>query len=131
MKKFWRGLLVLAMGLLLLGMMGTAGGQTTNAPGVVPVTGTGTGTNPPSVYAWGGTAPVAYTYPLLDTNGLIIWPPYFWETNGAPVFVVNATTHGAVGDGVANDTAPLLAAVAAGLTNGGSEVVLEPGVYKI
>ncbi len=57
----------------MVGLACGAWGQTTNAPGVIP---------------WGsggfGGATVPYVYPLLDTNGVIIWPTNFWAVNAAP-----------------------------------------------
>ena len=41
-----------------------------------------------------GTAPIRVRYPLLDTNGVVVWPVNFWAVNwGASGQVTNGQTN--------------------------------------
>jgi len=80
MKTRLRGLAVLGL-MGLLGLMGpVARGQTTNPP-TTRGSWTGGTTNPPGSGGFTPSAPSQYTYPLLNTNGQIIWPVNFWAAN--------------------------------------------------
>lgn len=84
-------LAVLALVIALVLMMGwSAVAQTTNPPGIRPVSGVTSNTNAPGSggISSGGVAPSTYASLRLNTNGSVIWPPYFWETNAASAGVV-------------------------------------------
>ena len=90
-------------------------GQTTNPPGVAPLPGTQRTTNPPdsSITL---LPPTQYAYPLLDTNGHLIWPTNYWTANQVPLS--NAVVLAATGI-VTSAAAPIAsnavnAAIAAG-----------------
>ncbi len=57
------------IGALLLTRAGWGSAGTTNAPGIIPWSG-----------GFGG-AGATYTYPLVNSNGVVIWPLYFWSSN--------------------------------------------------
>jgi hypothetical protein len=58
--------------------------MTTNPPGTRTVPGVQVNTNPPGVgFVW--TAPPAiFAHPVMDTNGVIVWPTDFWSKNASP-----------------------------------------------
>lgn len=79
---------------------------------------------------WG--ADVRYNWNLLDAFAGSL-PPDFGKLNYVTARRAKASPYNAVGDGVADDTLKIIAAISAadGDPNGGNVVYLDPGDYKI
>lgn len=95
-------------------------GFSTNAPGSVSLPGTQFNTNAPSSTPT-GLPPVQYAYPLLDTNGVIVWPLDFWQKNAAAGGVVPS----------ANGSVSNLTVIGALIGNGGGLTNQIPGFFNV
>ncbi|HEV2207304.1 MAG TPA: hypothetical protein VG167_00900 [Verrucomicrobiae bacterium] len=79
MRTFRILLLGSVVSCLALALMGA-----TNPPGIRPVPGTVASTNPPGTGAlMPPSMPTEYATVKTDTNGQVIWPPHFWDSNSA------------------------------------------------
>jgi hypothetical protein len=75
------------------------------------------------------SVPAGTYYAGADWNGTIVWDSHEVSAD-VEIPWVNVDDHGAVGDGVADDTAAFEAAVAA-LPAAGGEIVIPPGTYLV
>lgn len=68
--------------LVVTGLTGVTGfaAATTNRPGLIGVAGSSNTTNPPGSIL-PGSPTINSTYPIVGTNGALIWPTNFWSAN--------------------------------------------------
>lgn len=101
--------------------------RTLTTPNTNPVVADSSGLMPPIYLQFG----VAYNFVLKDENDNVIWSQDYVSIGGVQQNQFNVISYGAVGNGVANDTAAIQAAITAAQNAGGGVVYFPIGTYRI